>query len=110
MNTHIVISRERLKELMTSAHLDDTATQYSIETLVDILPSGWLPIADAPKDGAWCLVAGPSGYTTTPWRVEVCRYYPEYRPHNPWQNHANDAFTDGGHPPTHFLPLVTPTE
>ncbi len=66
------------------------------------------PISTAPRDGTWVLLFGPSGYVTTPLRVEVGRYYPTYRPLSPWQNHANDAFTDGGPEPTHWLPLPTP--
>jgi hypothetical protein len=69
----------------------------------------WQPIETAPKDGSFILLAGPSGYRTTPLRVEVCRYLPAYRPLNPWQNHANDAFTDGGPSPTHWAPLPTLT-
>ena len=65
----------------------------------------WQPIETAPRDGTFILLAGPSGYSTTPLRVEVCRYLPEYRPLNPWQNHSNDSFTDGGEPPTHWAPL-----
>ncbi len=69
--------------------------------------AGWLPIDTAPRDGTWILLAGPSGYGSTPLRVEVCRYDPDYRPLNPWQTHSNDAFTDGGPEPTHWLPLPT---
>lgn len=63
------------------------------------------PIETAPRDGTWVLLFGPSGYTTTPLRCEVARWYPSYRPLNPWQNHSNDAFTDGGPEPTHWMPL-----
>lgn len=65
----------------------------------------WLPIATAPRDGTFILLAGRSGYTTTPLRVEVGRYYPEYRPLNPWQTHSNDDFTDGGPEPLFWMPL-----
>jgi hypothetical protein len=65
----------------------------------------WRPIETAPRDGTFILLAGPSGYVTTPLRVEVGRYLPRHRPLNPWQNHANDSFTDGGPLPTHWLPL-----
>lgn len=63
------------------------------------------PIETAPKDGTYILLFGPSGYTTTPLRCQVCRYYPEYRPLQPWVNHANDSFLDGGSAPTHWMPL-----
>lgn len=65
------------------------------------------PIETAPKDGRYILLAGPSGYHTTPLRFEACRYNDKYRPHNPWVNHANDAFSDGGAAPTHWMPLPT---
>ena len=69
-------------------------------------PEGnWKPIETAPRDGTWVLLAAPSGYKTTPLRVGVCRYYPEYRPKDPWQNHSNDSFRDGGAPPSHWMPL-----
>lgn len=63
------------------------------------------PIETAPKDGTYILLFGPSGYVTTPLRCEVCRYDAEFRPLQPWVNHANDSFTDGGGAPTHWLPL-----
>lgn len=66
---------------------------------------GLRPIETAPRDGTWILLFGPSGYTTTPLRAAVGHYDPEYRPLNPWQPHSNDAFTDGGKPPTHWMPL-----
>jgi hypothetical protein len=65
----------------------------------------WRPLDSAPKDGTYMLLAGKSGYTTTPLRVEVCRYDPEYRPRQPWVNHANDSFLDGGGPPLYWHPL-----
>ena len=73
--------------------------------LSDDLFGIWHPIESAPRDGTWILLAGPSGYTTTPLRAEVGRYYPQYRPLQPWQTHANDSFTDGGPLPTHWHPL-----
>lgn len=68
----------------------------------------WKQIETAPKDGTYVLVAGRSGYTTTPIRVEVCRYYPEYRPRSPWVNHANDCFEDDGDgPPMLWMEIPT---
>lgn len=65
----------------------------------------WRPIATAPRDGTYVLLAGPSGYVTTPLRVEVCKHDAEYRPLNPWVTHSGDHFTDGGAEPTHWMPL-----
>ena len=67
--------------------------------------SGWLPIYSAPRDGRYVLLAGPSGYTTVPIRVEVCRYDETYRPLYPWVNHANNSFLDGGSPAIYWRPL-----
>lgn len=63
------------------------------------------PIISAPLDGTWILLFGPSGYVSTPLRCEVGHYDREFRPRNPWVNHAGDAFTDGGAPPTYWMPL-----
>lgn len=63
------------------------------------------PIETAPKDGTYVILLAPSGYRTTPWRAEVGHWDAEYRPFSPWQTHSNDSFTDGGEPPTHWLPL-----
>lgn len=65
------------------------------------------PIATAPRDGRYILLGGPSGYTTTPLRFEACRYDEVYRPRNPWVNHANDHFSDGGGDPTCWCELPT---
>lgn len=70
----------------------------------------WQPIETAPRNGRWIFLGGPSGYSTTPLRVEVCRWYPEYRPRDPWQNHSNDAFSDGGAAPTCWAPLFEEIE
>ncbi len=65
----------------------------------------WLPIKTAPRDGRFILLAGPSGYTSTNLRVQACRYTEGYR--SPWRTFSNDAFTDDGPEPTHWLPLPT---
>lgn len=74
-----------------------------------VLPSdsvGYLqPIETAPKNGRYILLFGPSGFSTTPLRCEVGRWAPEYRPHRPWVTHSDDAFTDGGEAPTHWMEL-----
>lgn len=59
-----------------------------------------------PYDGRFYLLAGDSGYMTSPLRVHVGRWYPEYRPHQPWQTHSDDDFTDDGGPPLYYAPLL----
>lgn len=78
---------------------------YCFDEIEPVVPHLWLPISSATRDGTWVLLGGPSGYGTTALRCEVCRYDPEYRPLSPWQNHANNAFTDGGSAPTCWMPL-----
>lgn len=63
----------------------------------------WQPIETAPKDGTYILLLGDSGYTTTPYRVAVGCWVEGYRDF--WITHSNDAFTDDGEPPTHWMPL-----
>jgi hypothetical protein len=55
-----------------------------------------------PYDGKFYLVAGDSGYTTTPLRVHVARWYPESS--RPWQTHSCDDYRDDGEPPIYYLP------
>lgn len=59
-----------------------------------------------PKDGTYILLIGDSGYTTTPYRVEVCRYDAEYRPLQPWITYSNDSFLDSGDEPIGWLPWL----
>ncbi len=82
--------------------MDITAELNRLKALT---PEGWLPIDTAPKDGTWIIIAGPSGYTSTPLRAAIARYYPEYRPTDPWQTHSNDSFSDGGPAPTLWMHL-----
>lgn len=72
----------------------------------------WQPIETAPRDGTFILVAGPSGYITTPLRVEVCKCDMRFRPLQPWVNHAGDSFVDGGAAPIFWAPLpeIPPTK
>ena len=65
----------------------------------------WQPIETAPRDGTYILLGAPSGYTTTPLRVEVAKYDAEFRPRQPWVDYAGDSFTDGGENPTCWMPL-----
>ena len=71
----------------------------------EVKPVKWQPIDTAPRDGTWILLAAPSGYRKPTYRVEVCRYDDEYRPLQPWINHARDSFLDGGEAPTKWAPL-----
>ncbi len=66
---------------------------------------GLRPIETAPKDGTYILLFGNSGYGTTPLRCEICRHDSTFRPLQPWVNHSNDSFLDGGSEPTHWMPL-----
>ncbi len=59
----------------------------------------------APINGTFILLGGPSGYSTTPLRFEVCKFDPEFRPRQPWVDYAGDSFTDGGEAPTCWIPL-----
>lgn len=70
--------------------------------------AGWRPIATAPKDGTFVLLAGPSGYTSTPLRAAVGCWndgggYGAKAAG--WRDHAHDWFTEGGDEPTHWMPL-----
>jgi len=51
----------------------------------------WQKIETAPLDGRFILVAGNSGYFSTPLRAEICQWE-----RDGWRNHAHDWFTDGG--------------
>jgi hypothetical protein len=62
----------------------------------------WFPIETAPKDGSYVLLRGPTGYTTFPFRVRVCRYDAKLSPRQPWVDYANDSFLDDGPAPTHW--------
>lgn len=60
------------------------------------------PIETAPTDGTYLLLFGDSGCLGTALRCEVgCWSDDKQR----WDNHANNAFTDGGEEPTHWCPL-----
>jgi len=54
------------------------------------------PLKTLPKDGSYFQLWLRSGYTTTPLRCEVARYDPDYRPRQPWVDHANDSVFDRG--------------
>ncbi len=92
---------------------DDGPSLIVIETVDEILEmitgppeisGGWLPIETAPRDGTYVLLAGPSGYITTPLRAHVGRWGTTYK-ENRWITHSNDDFTDDGEEPTLWMPL-----
>jgi len=56
----------------------------------------WRPMTTAPTNGTFILLLGDSGYTTTPFRIEVCRWNPDKER---WENHAGDSFNDSGDNP-----------
>ena len=70
-------------------------------------PPQWRPIATAPKDGTWILLAGYSGYSSTPLRVAVAHWLCVGKGNTDggWRNHANDWFTDGGTDAHLWMPL-----
>jgi len=115
MTTHIVISREELAELLVAAYKNGRGAgtiRYAADNLdsdylkyANTLPSGLLPIADAPKDGTWVLVAGPSTCWSPTWTIIQARFS-----HGNWIDINTNAFYGGPglYSPTHFCPLVTP--
>ena len=67
--------------------------------------SEWQPITTAPRDGTYILVAGPSGYNTTPLRGEICCFADDCPPDRPWCSPSGYNFEDDGPPATLWLPL-----
>ena len=84
--------KEKLEEF------ENKIKNYSTEYLLK-------PIKTAPRDGRYILVAGPSGFRSTPLRFAVCKWDANYRPHSPWQTHSHDSFTDDGEEPTHWMEI-----
>lgn len=65
----------------------------------------WRSIKSAPKDGTFVIVAGNSGYSSTPLRVAACCWDGEYKA---WMTHSHDRFTDGGEPAALWMPMPFP--
>lgn len=84
--------------------LDTADAQAIVRALETAGIFGPRPMSSAPTDGRYVLLFGPSGYIGTPLRCEVCRYDAEYRPRQPWVNHASNSFEDGGAPATGWMP------
>jgi hypothetical protein len=101
MTTHIVISRSDLFAALNGAYCAGCEGQpYS--NPANAAPSGWLPIADAPKDGTWVHGAFPKRGQASekfPWTIITVRFVD-----GQWFNQREDESGT----PTHFLPLVTP--
>ena len=69
---------------------------------IDRLFGSLKPMENAPKD-EYILLFGESGYSGTPLRCEVCKFYSAW---GGWKNHAGERFGDGGNPePVGWLPL-----
>lgn len=60
-----------------------------------------MPIETAPRDGSYILLAGPSGYASTPLRFAAGQWSND---RNAWVDHAHDRLTDGGAEPTLWMP------
>jgi hypothetical protein len=60
------------------------------------------PMEDAPN-GEFVLLFGESGYSSTPLRCEVCKFYPDW---GGWRTYSGDYFGETGKPePVGWLPL-----
>lgn len=59
------------------------------------------PISTAPHN-RFVLVAGDSGYSTTPLRFEVCRYDSS---REDWRDYSNDSYSDGGGEPLYWMEI-----
>jgi hypothetical protein len=59
--------------------------------------SDFTSVEDAlPREGWPVLVLRESGTIICQYEVITARYYPSYRPLNPWQTINNDSVTDSG--------------
>jgi hypothetical protein len=60
------------------------------------------PMEDVPND-EFVLLFGESGYSSTPLRCEVCKFYPDW---GGWRTYSGDYFGGTGNPePVGWLPL-----
>lgn len=112
MSEYIVISRKELRKLLKNTiieahelgclHQDIDDLEVEMLACVTSLPTGWLPISNAPKDGTWVLVAKSNG---SAWIVSCCFWRVSF-----WEDANGHDFNIGINEPTHFLPLIEPTE
>jgi hypothetical protein len=65
----------------------------------------WKPIDSHTPRGCYLLLRGPSGYMGCPHRYIVAKHAAEFRPLQPWVDHAGDTVTDGGPMPTEWVEL-----
>jgi hypothetical protein len=118
---HLVIG-ETIPQFMFNDRLgrwtktESGTVSYALQNLSSILgttfadihkqsaPTGMNHMDDAPRNGEYIILFGNSGYMTTPYRCQMCRYDAEYRPLQPWVTHSNDSFLDGGGEPIGWLP------
>lgn len=127
MSEYIVISRESIADYISHAYyqgwnagstarlsdgeevplVDQRSCDFQQSKAIRIawdLPTGWRPIAEAPKDGTWVLVASHSKGEYPEWLYEQCVWVAEQQD---WYG-STDWRAVGK--PTHFLPLIEPTE
>lgn len=96
------LSESELDELERRLTRDDPRLRHHTRQLRS--DGGWKRIETAPKDGTFIYLLAPSGYVTTPYRVEIGRWVPGFR--DWWITIDNDAFESGGAPPTHWRPRL----
>lgn len=97
--------------IVAYSELSELSKQLERELTNEVAAGRWRPIASAPRDGRYVLLAGPSGHMSTPLRVHVGRWEPnEHDRLHPeresgWRTHSHEWFECDGDVPTHWLPL-----
>lgn len=70
-----------------------------------LLRMGFKRIAEYRKEMGYVIVLGESGYFCTPFQSAVAIMDHEYRPHDPWVDHAGNSLRDSGLKPEFFQKL-----